>query len=396
MYFSRSRRTIWHFAKYVVILIVIYLATFALQSKQFVFADTLTEVEKELAQNVDEGLSAIDFSDFSGVGFDFAGDIADRIKKIINGDFENAENFGMAVISVFLSELKEILPSLVIIFVILVIVGLCKRTNDGLMSESTNSTVSFVALTSIVTLLISLLAEIYKNVFGTIKQIGTLCDVASPIMLTLLFANGGTVTSSICQPSMILFSSTIIKFVSNVLAPVSLVAVVFVFVGNISSNVKMQRLSNYTCNVCSWALGVAFMIFFGFTAVQGIAATKIDGVSFRLAKFAAKSYVPIIGGYVADGFDMVMASTTLIKNAFGVVALWVLVGIIIKPLLLIISLKIGLSVTTAIGEPLMDEKHAKTFDGLNKCLGFWAAMLIAVAFMFAILMLICMNCVNGV
>ena len=134
------------------------------------------------------------------------------------------------------------------------------------------------------------------------------------------------------------------------------------------------------------------MIFSAFTTVQGISAAKADGISVRIAKFASKSYVPIVGGYFADGFDMVLASGSLIKNAFGLVALLVLIVKIIKPIVLLLALKLAFSTVSAFTEPFADEKQIKLLDGVSASLSLPIAVLVAVAFMFAVVVTVVMSC----
>ena len=202
--------------------------------------------------------------------------------------------------------------------------------------------------------------------------------------------------SSVCQPSMVMFSIGVIEIIRNVVLPLSIFALVFSVVSNISSNVKVSKASTFLNSASNWVLGIVFMLFSAFTSVQGISAASIDGVSYRAAKFATKSYIPILGGYLADGFDIVVASTSLIKNAFGAVTLLMLLFTLIKPLIAILCVNLGLQAVAALAEPIVDDKYVKMLSGISKTLTFLAVLIIAVAFMFCILALIAICCANGV
>ena len=170
--------------------------------------------------------------------------------------------------------------------------------------------VSFVGVTVVLASVLSMIVEVYKQIFSMLNRVATLSEVSSPILLTLLVANGGTASSSVCQPSMVMFSTMVIEFIRSVVLPMSVFALVFTAVSNISSNVRVNKASAFFTNAASWLLGVLFMLFSAVTTVQGISAATIDGVSVRAAKFATKSYIPILGGYLADGFDIVAANTS--------------------------------------------------------------------------------------
>lgn len=353
-------------------------------------------VTDELNDNVDESLGSIDFSSVDEVASDFFGSVAEKVKSIIDGEFDTAESFWQVLISLFADGIKDLLPELISIFVVLVILGLIRKTNGGLISESTDSVVSFVGITVIIVSVLSMIVDVYGQIFGLMSQIATLSEAASPILLTLLVANGGNVASSVCQPSMVMFSTAIIEIIRAVVLPLSVFALVFAVVSNISSNVRVSKASSFFTNTSGWLLGVLFMLFSAVTTVQGISAAAIDGISFRAAKFATKSYIPILGGYLADGFDIIAASTSLIKNAFGVVTLLILLFALIRPLISTLCVNLGLQAIAAISEPIVDEKYVKVLGGMSKTLTFLSVLIIAVSFMFGILILIAICSANGV
>ncbi len=359
---------------------------------QFAYAD----VQQDLANQVDEGLGNLDFSHVEQVASGYIDDIVGRIRAIINGDFDNAESFLQMAFSLLGDNLSQLFPQLVSIFVVLVLVGLVRNTSDGFISQSTDNVVSFVGRTVVILTLVSLFVDVFNQVDGVIGELSLLAEVSMPILLTLVIANGSTNLSAICQPSMVMFSGVIINVVQNVLLPLTTSATAFAFVSNLSQNVKVTKTSQFLNNVASWILGIMFTIFSAFTSVQGIVGASMDGVSYRMAKFTAKNYIPILGGYVSEGFDIVVASTNLIKNSFGVVLLIVLALMVLKPLLAVLALKVGLQGVSALSEPISSNNCSSIFVGMCKSLTFLCALLVAVAFMFAILVIVAITCANVV
>lgn len=355
-------------------------------------ADTLGDLQNE----VNDGVNEIDFSQVDEVANKHVGGIAEKVLSIINGEFDSAETFLGFVGALLTDGLKSVLPKLAAVFAIIVIMGLIRRNSGSMISDSTNEVVNFVGVTAVLTTVMALVVTSYKQIYQLLSEVSALAEVSMPILLTLLIANGGNVASTVCQPSMVMFSTVVIKTIQNVVLPLSVFATVFAIVGNISTNVKVNKMSSFLTSSSNWLLGTLFMVYSAFTSVQGITAASIDGVSYRAAKFATKSYIPILGGYLADGFDVVVASTSLIKNAFGVVALIVLIFMIAEPLMSVVSVNLGLQCVAALCEPIADERYVKILNGISKTLTFLAVLVLAVAFMFCILMLIAINCANGV
>ncbi len=365
---------------------------FILILPNFAYADVIEDLENEVTDNINN----IDFTQVDDVAFDFIGSVAGKVQSIINGEYDSAESFLQLLLALLTSGLKALLPELSVIFVVIVILGLIRKTSGGMISQSTDEVVSFVGVTVVIVSTLSLIVKAYKDVYQVLFQVSALADATMPIMLTLLIANGGNVASSVCQPSMVMFSGVIIKLTQRVILPLSVFALVFALVGNISSNVKVGKMSSFLNNISGWVLGVVFMLYSAFTSVQGISAMAIDGVSFRAAKFATKSYIPILGGYLSDGFDIVIASTSLIKNAFGVVSLLTLVFTVAQPLMSVLCINLGLQAIAAFCEPIIDDRYIKILNGISKTLTFLAVLILAVAFMFCILTLVAICCANGV
>ena len=377
--------------KRVLIIVLVVLTLFIGFIPDVAYADVIDDLEQE----VSDGLDNIDFSEVDDIASDYFGSVADKVQSIINGEFDGAETFFQLLTTIFAEGLRSIIPQLSAIFVVMVILGLLRKTSGGIISDSTNEVVSFVGVTVVLLSILSMIVEAYRQTYQLLYQVSALTEVSTPILLTLLIANGGTATSGVCQPSMVMFSSVVIKTVQNVVLPLAVFALIFSLISNISSNIRVGKMSSFLTGASTWLLGVLFMVYTAFTSVQGISAMTLDGVSYRAAKFATKSYIPILGGYLADGFDMVVASTSLIKNAFGAVTLLILLFALSKPLIYILCVNLGLQCVAAVTEPIVEDRYVKMLNGISKNMTFLSVIMLAVAFMFGILALIVISCSNG-
>ena len=99
---------------------------------------------------------------------------------------------------------------------------------------------------------------------------------------------------------------------------------------------------------------------------QGITGSSIDNLATKGAKYALSGYVPVIGGYLKDGFDIVTASCVVIKNAVGLCALIILLAGI--PIIKMTALSFGLKITAAVAEPLSDNKFSSVLNTAGESL----------------------------
>ena len=159
---------------------------------------------------------------------------------------------------------------------------------------------------------------------------------------------------------------------------------VFTIVSNLTSTVKLEKFTKFFGSTYKWIVGTVFTIFMAFLAIQGITASSYDGVSIRTAKYAIRSYIPLLGGYLSEGFDVIMASSMLIKNAVGASALVLMFASVISPIVQIVVFSLILKLAAAILEPLTDSRISDFIFSIGKALTLLVTMIIGVAFMYLI------------
>ena len=345
-----------------------------------------SDVEKELNETIDEQLGGIDWSGledyFDGLGEDdnklFDGSFLKKIKKILGGEMDTTAASYLGFLGdVFLGEFNKVLPSLLSVAAICILSGLINRTKTTLVCYGV-----------IILLVLSGVWELLDSTKVTVLRIKQLTNVAMPILLAMMSATGAAVGTKVYQPSVALLSSGITEIIANIILPMFIFTVVFSVISNLSKNIRLDKLSDFFKKTSVWIVGISFTVFTGFLTVQGLTSSTIDGVSIRAAKFATKNYIPILGGYLADGFDLILASSVLIKNSLGVVVLILLVITIMAPVLKIVVFNLALSFVTAIVEPIAGDRIVGFLSGVGKNLTILLVSILAVAFMLFILIML--------
>lgn len=140
----------------------------------------------------------------------------------------------------------------------------------------------------------------------------------------------------------------------------------FCVVGNVSKTVKLDKLSKLIKSASTWLVGIAFGLFATFLTVQGVTGGAVDKFGFNVAKFAVSSYVPVLGGYLSDGLDLLTASVVLVKNALGYVGAIVLCSIVLFPIVKVVVFSLTLKLTSAVCEPLGDTRTSNLLFAVSK------------------------------
>lgn len=352
-------------------------------------------LEEELENEVDKQLSNLDFSEIEAIieklsssakEMFASNSFSEKLNTIISGEYaDNSQSFFSSVISIFWDGLKDFLPIVASIIAISILGGMVANLKPNSNGKSVGNIVHFVTYGVVIIFLGTTLSQVIATTTNTLNSIKALFDAIFPILMTLLTAVGGTVSVGIYQPAIGLLSNIFISLVTYVLLPIFIFSMVFSIVGNLSNNVKLDKFVSFLQSTFKWMIGLCFTIFLGFVSIQGIMAGAVDGLSIRTAKYAIKSYIPIVGGYVSDGFSIIMASSMLIKNAVGGVGLFLLLSMVISPVLNLVLLMLAMKFMAAIIEPIGDKKIANFIADLSKSLSLLIALIVAVSFIYTIL-----------
>ena len=350
------------------------------------------EYLQEFEEQIDKQLQELDFSSledilqslsdgqikiFGGTSF------LAKLQKLIAGEFDREGSIWSAIIEIFFDNFIGLLP----IISIIVAIALLGNMLQGLKpsnGKSISNIVNFVTYGIIVVLVLSMVVRMVTLTSSTIISIKNQMDAVFPVLLTLLTAVGGTVSSSVYQPAMALLSSIIMNFFTYILLPIFIFSVVFSVVSNLSNTVKLDKFSSFLNSTYKWLIGLIFTIFTAFLSIQGITASSVDGISLRTAKYAIRSYVPILGSYLSDGMGIILASSNLIKNAVGATGLFLLLATLISPLLELIIFMLALKLIAGIVEPLGNKQVANFVSSLSKSMVLLIVLLIGVAFVYFI------------
>lgn len=348
-------------------------------------------IEQQLEETLDEQIQALDLGALNQFFVDFCDDqlgiwgtssLLEKIQQIINGDFNDNSSFFVAIGKVILKEITSFLPLIASIIAIAILGSLLSELNEK--NNSINNIVHFVCFGVIVTIILSHAVNMITLTSFVLESTNTQMEIVFPILLTLLTAIGGTVSVAVFQPAVALLTTVITKIFVIVLMPIFIFALVFTIISNISSSIKMDKLASFLSTLFKWVIGIVFTIFMGYLAIKGITAGSIDSISFKTARFSLSTYIPIVGGYLSEGLNLILASCLLIKNAIGTCGVLILFSTIFIPLLQIILFMFSLKFTGAVLQPINDNRISNFISSIAKVFIMPIVMIFAVAFIYVI------------
>lgn len=385
--------------RYILILLIIFLAILAIifpSIKHITNAENVAEDEisqEEILQEIEDELgNQLDNLDMSSIEnlLDSLTDeelalfgekgFLDKITSLLSGEISQGTSLWTSILEIFFDSLLEIIPFISIIIAVALLGNLIQGLKPTKSEKSISNLIHFVTYGIIVVIVLSIVVKMITMTTNTIFTIKNQMDAIFPLLLTLLTAVGGTVSVSVYQPAMALLSSVIINLFTYVLMPLFIFSIIFSVVSNLSNTIKLDKFTSFFNSTFKWITGLIFTIFTAFLSIQGITAGSIDGISIKTAKYAIKSYVPILGSYISDGMGVILASSNLIKNAVGASGLFLLLASIITPILQLVLFMLALKLVSAIIEPLGSKQIANFVSSLSKNMTLLIVTIVGIAF----------------
>lgn len=318
-------------------------------------------------------------------------DVKEMLADLVTGDYAlEYDTMWESVLALVWEEGRAMLPAFAVILAVAVLCGILNSAKSGFLQSSMSDIIHFVSYISVGAVVLAVLTNILQAAFSTIADMQRQMQIVYPLLLTLMAASGGAVSAGVFRPAVAFLASGICELFSAVVLPTSVVVVALTFAGNLSPDVRCEKLGGLFKSVNKWLIGLTLGLFTLFLTVQGIASAQYDGLSLRAVKYLVSGSVPIVGGFLSGGVDLVLAGSALIKNALGSFSVLLLFASVLRPLLLFAAFQLFLRLCAAATEPVGGKISSFLTSLANDC-GFFIAGLLCVAFLhfLTILLLVC-------
>lgn len=357
----------------------------------------------------DEIADKLDELDTSGLQ-EWFDSLDDDAKAALGGDFESAVNallsgeygggadqFFALMLDYAVGSVTDMLAVCVTVFGIAMLFSIVSGMSSSFLKKQTVQLIGFVCYGAIAAVVLARVVAVVEDGAKTASSLTTLMNASFPVVLTLLTAAGGAASAATIGPMMGFLSGGVAAAVTEIVLPLFAAATAIGIVGNLSSSVRLDKFRSFLSSAAKTVLAAVFGLFVTLLTIKGIAGSIADSVSLKAAKFAVQSYIPLLGGYLSDGLDIVLASVVLIKNSAGAVVALMAAAAVASPVIRIVVTSLGLKLVAGLIEPFSDKRFSDMLGGIAKNLSVAAEALIALGVAFVItVMCAVVSCNAGV
>lgn len=345
-------------------------------------------VEEELENATEDIVEDLDFSDLEDVlnSLDFDAFGGKTFKQYVKDFINGKEDFDLSSLFLFFKivlaeNVKNILSPLIIVFCVALLLVLFQNLSSGKVSgvKDVVNLICFSVVVIIVSVVISKLIVVSKN---SLSQMQKSMNAIFPILLVLMNGMGGSVSVRAYTPLVSILSNIISNVFVYFLLPLFSLSLVLSIVGHISPNTKLGKMNAFLKSLFKWTIGSVCALFMGYLAIKGFTAGASDGISIKATKYAIKNYVPILGGYISEGFELVKAGSLIVKNAVGFVGILLLGFLALSPVIMVAVCELLFKLLAGILEPVGGVETASLFSSIAGSLKLLSSIIIGVAMMY--------------
>ncbi|NLY54778.1 MAG: stage III sporulation protein AE [Firmicutes bacterium] len=216
-----------------------------------------------------------------------------------------------------------------------------------------------------------------------------------PLLLTVIMAAGNISSAALFNPVLMLVLTAISTLIVNLAVPLIFFAGVLLLANNLSQNLKISRFAYLLRDIGAGIMGVLFMAFVGFNIAQATVGAVADGVALRAGKFAVKTFLPVVGSMIADGYETIAGCTILLGNTLSFVGA---VGVLLYcalPAIRIISLFAIYRLVAAVIQPLGGGLLSNALNEISGIFAYFFGALAVVGVMLFILITVIVGTGNS-
>ncbi|MBQ7713213.1 MAG: stage III sporulation protein AE [Clostridia bacterium] len=363
------------------------------------------EIEAELGAEVERYVDSLDLSEFESYlsSLDAPSSLSEQgirglIKDFVKGEIPLDVGGILSYLGqTALGALRGTLASLITVMIIAVMSSVLSGLTSGFVHKQTIEIVHYVFYALIVSLVMVKVGGIVKECRAFCEGVERTSESVFPPLITLMSALGGAVSSSVYKPQVAFFTAILSKVFGSVILPLFIASIAFCLIGNLSSQIKMDKIQSAIRYCSTLIVSAVFGLFMTYLTIAGITGGMVDGVGIKAAKFVLSGYVPILGGYLSQGFDLISAGCVLIKNSIGMIGILCVIFVIAKPILHVTIYSFALKIVASFVQPIGDKRISDLLYSVSNATKILVTSILGSGFvMILTLLLMIVSCNVGV
>lgn len=348
-----------------------------------------TQAQEQLEQQAYDALKGID----SGESFSFY-DLSRQLT-------EEPETFCVQsvlkrFVQLLLGEIYEAAKVLTKLMLPILLFGILQT----IQWKKNGRTVSNVARMACYAVVCGVCITIFYSMVDLAQNTLTTLDVSVkgliPVLFSVLATGGGLTQAAVVQPTILIASQILAVLIHQFLFPMILFGFALTVTDHFSENARLKLFGELLYKIIKWVLIFSLTIFVGIITVQSIAGSSMDAVKLKGAKYAVNTFVPLVGGALAEALESIGGSVLLIKNTTGMAGIIGIVLLCLVPLIKIFAVVFLFRLSAAVCQPVSDERFCALLGSVADSISLIGICILCMAVIFILSIAITIGTANSV
>ncbi len=234
---------------------------------------------------------------------------------------------------------------------------------------------SFCTTLATAVLLLGLQSGKLSKLEAFFRTVKALCAALLPMMGTL-YAMGGNLRRAVVNHSTLSFFLAVLETLcAGTVLPIAGLCLALSLLDAVTGRANLRGVAGVIKRTYTLMISFLMGIFCFVLGTQSMLAKASDTLALRTARFAAGSFLPLVGGSVSEALRTVAGSVEYLRSVAGTGAILVLFFVFLPTFLSVLLTRIALLLGGAVANLLSCEAEGKLLGELSSVYGYFLAII---------------------
>lgn len=289
---------------------------------------------------------------------------AELVESIINGGGITAEGIFGKVANLVAGDVRTALSYTGSVLALVILASCIKGAQ--IRQQNGVADLAFVICYFVeASFLLGVLCKAVDIALGAAREVVTFIRMSLPAYIGIVTATG--IDASASQGIFLIMVNVVSRYAGVFMINAFFCIGVLTVVSNMSSEIQIAKLIAIARQLLFWVLGFLLTVFAGMTALSGLNAAGSAAVGIRAAKYTIGHAIPVVGGFLADSTELILASAKIFKNAFGTAGIIIMTIICLVPVVKLFTIGFALKFAAGLTEPFCDKLMSDSIYAIGQC-----------------------------
>ena len=259
---------------------------------------------------------------------------------------------------------------------ILLLSACFRALKEGMqVSGDTARALSLCATLALCLVIVSLQRTRFFEISSFFKGMKSVSAAMLPIMGTL-YAMGGNVSAAVANHGvMSVFLSLLENVIAVTVMPVAGICLCLGLLDALTGKGHLRSLAALIKRTYTWTFSLLMLLLCGVLGIQTTLAKGSDGLAMRTVRFAAGSFLPVVGGSVSEALRTVAGSVAYLRSVVGAAVVLLLLLSFLPIFISVLLNRIVFLLGGAMAKLMGCEGEEKLLSELSSVYGYFLAVI---------------------